>query len=156
MSSVSIVGSGYVGLCTGVCLAERGYSVILSDVDEKKVNLINQGIPPLYEPKLEEMLKHVRDENRLKAVNANEEAVLNSDLTFICVGTPSRPSGKIDLKYVKDAAQEIGEALAKKKSYHLVIVKSTVTPGTTVELVKPSVEKASGGKAGLSFGSASS
>lgn len=133
-------------------MADRGYNVILSDIDEKKVDLINQGIPPLYEPKLEEMLRHVREGNKLKAVNNNDEAILNSDLTFICVGTPSRPSGKIDLKYVKDAALGVGEALAKKKSYHLVIVKSTVTPGTTKELVKPAIEKASGSKAGSNFG----
>ena len=152
MSDVSIIGSGYVGLCTGVCLANRGYNVILSDIDEKKVDLINRGVPPLYDPKLEAMLRHVRDSGNLKAVNRNEEAVLNSDLTFICVGTPSRPSGKIDLGYVKNAAREIGEILARKKSYHLVVVKSTVVPGTTEKLVKPAVEKASGGKAGSDFG----
>lgn len=152
MNSVSIIGAGYVGLCTGVCLASRGYNLVLSDIDKNKIRLINQGLPPFYEPKLEEMLRCTLDKNGLKAVSNTVEAVFETDMTFICVGTPSNPSGEIDVTFVENAAREIGEALRKKRRYHLIIVKSTVTPGTTEKLVKPAVEKASGSVAGKDFG----
>ncbi len=147
---VSIMGTGYVGLVTGVCLAEKGFDVVCVDVDQTKVDKINRGEPPIFERGLEEMLKR-NVGKRLRATLDAREAVLSSDLTLIGVGTPF--DGKtIDLKYVKESAKTIGQALADKSSYHVVVVKSTVVPGTTDGVVLPILEAASGKKAGEGFG----
>jgi len=152
MNSISIIGAGYIGLCTGVCLAHKDYPVIISEIDEEKINLINMGGAPFFEPKLEEMLRRVIEKNKLKAVNDTVKAVLDTEMTFICVGTPSQSNGKIDLTFVENAAIDIGEALSKKESYHLVIVKSTVLPGTTEQVVKSALEKTSKKQTGNEFG----
>jgi len=152
LRKISIVGTGYVGLCTGVGFAIKGFHVITSTHDSAKASSINEGIPPFHEPGLKELLEKAVSEGYLKCVTTREEAVLNSDVTFIAVGTPSRLDGSIDLKYIKDAAKEIGEALAKKDAYHLVVVKSTVIPGTTQNVVKPLLEEHSGKRCGLDFG----
>ncbi|HJT80184.1 MAG TPA: UDP-glucose/GDP-mannose dehydrogenase family protein, partial [Chthoniobacterales bacterium] len=146
---VSIVGAGYVGLVSGVCLAEKGHDVICVDVDQAKVDLINRGIPPFYEAGLEELLKENRD--LFQTTTDLRKAVLETDITLIAVGTPFN-GNSIDLKYVKAVAQQIGQVLAGKESYHSVIVKSTVVPGTTEEVVLPILEKASGKTAGVDFG----
>ncbi|MFA6048922.1 MAG: UDP-glucose/GDP-mannose dehydrogenase family protein [Candidatus Micrarchaeia archaeon] len=148
---VSVVGTGYVGLITGVGLASLGHSVECVDVVEKKVAMINAKKPPIFEEGLQELLdkavpKHLRATTDLKA------AVLGSEITFICVGTPCDESGKIDLRFVKSVSEGIGRALAEKKAYHVVVVKSTVVPGTTDSVVLPVIESASGKKAGLDFG----
>ena len=148
---VSIVGVGYVGLITGSCFAELGNGVTCVDVIEEKVEKINRGESPIYEEGLDELLKkHIG--KSLRATTNLESAVLNSDITFICVGTPDAPEGGIDLKYVKSAAEGIGKVLGKKSRYHVVVVKSTVIPGTTNSVVLPIVEKSSGKKAGKDFG----
>jgi UDPglucose 6-dehydrogenase/GDP-mannose 6-dehydrogenase len=147
---VSIFGTGYVGLVTGVCLAEKGHYVVCVDVDAEKVRSINNGIPPIQEKNLEEML-HRNLNARLKATTNGRQAVLASDLSLIAVGTPSH-NGGIDLAHIKDVSYQIGEALRGKETYHLVGVKSTVVPGTTDEVVLPILEKASGKKAGIDFG----
>jgi len=152
MRRISIVGTGYVGLCTGVGFAIRGFQVIASTHDSVKAALINEGIPPFHEPQLEKLLKKAVSEGYLRCVIGREEAVLNSDVTFIAVGTPSQPDGSIDLKYIKDAAKEIGKALAKKDEYHVIVVKSTVIPGTTQNVVKTIIEEFSGKRCGLDFG----
>jgi len=152
MRRISIVGTGYVGLCTGVGFAIRGFQVIASTHDSVKATLINEGIPPFHEPQLEKLLKKAVSEGYLRCVIGREEAVLNSDVTFIAVGTPSQPDGSIDLKYIKDAAKEIGKALAKKDEYHVIVVKSTVIPGTTQNVVKTIIEEFSGKRCGLDFG----
>ena len=149
---VSVVGTGYVGLCTAICFADKGYQVTASTHDKEKVSMINKGVPPFYEPQLEEILKRTVRNGRLKAVHGREEAVLDSDITFITVGTPSRPDGSIDLSFIEQSATEIGKALKGKDEYHLVVTKSTIIPGTTQNLVKPAVEKYSGKKAGDGFG----
>ena len=148
----SIIGSGYVGLITGTCLAELGNGVILVDVIRDKVDKINRGIAPIYEEGLDRMLKKNTGNGRLHATMNLERAVLNSDMTFIAVGTPSRKDGSIDIAYVKKAAEEIGKALKEKDTYHTVVVKSTVTPGTTEDVVVPILEKLSGKGAGRDFG----
>ena len=147
---VSIIGAGYVGLVTGVCLAEKGHQVICVDVDKEKVNKINQGIPPIYEKGLEDLLnKNINI--RLKATTDLYKSVIETDVTFIAVGTPFDGS-QIDLTYVKEVSRQIGSALKDKSGYLLVVVKSTVIPGTTDELVLPILEKSSGQKAHLEFG----
>jgi UDPglucose 6-dehydrogenase len=149
--NVSIIGTGYVGLITGVCFAELGNSVTCVDVIQEKVDMINRAEAPIFEEGLDALLKKNIGKN-LKATMDLEDAVLNSDVTFICVGTPDAPGGGIDLKYIKSAAEGIGKALAKKGCYHVVVDKSTVVPGTTDSVILPILEKESGKKAGVDFG----
>jgi UDPglucose 6-dehydrogenase len=147
---VSIVGTGYVGLVTGACLAECGHDVICVDVDPRKVEMINSARAPIHERGLPELLQR-NSGRRLRAVTNLAEAVGATDLTFIAVGTPTS-GGQIDLKYIEAAASEIGAALRQKTSYHAVIVKSTVIPGTTVGVVRTALENSSGKTAGQGFG----
>ncbi|MGB7180940.1 MAG: UDP-glucose/GDP-mannose dehydrogenase family protein [Burkholderiaceae bacterium] len=149
--NVSIVGTGYVGLVSGVCLASKGHDVVCIDVVPEKVERINAGDPPIYELGLEKMLKELVAAGKLRATTGLQDAVLNSDLSLIAVGTPFDGSA-IDLKFIRQVSKEIGEALAKKDSYHVVIVKSTVVPGTTEDVVLPILEEYSGKKAGVDFG----
>jgi UDPglucose 6-dehydrogenase/GDP-mannose 6-dehydrogenase len=147
---VSILGTGYVGLVTGACLAEKGHQVICVDVDAAKVARINRGEPPIYENGLEELLRR-NIGSRLRATLDAREAVQGSELTLIAVGTPFDGT-RIDLAYVEEAARVIGKALADKTAYHVVVVKSTVVPGTTDGVVLPILEQASGKRAGRDFG----
>ncbi|USS41056.1 UDP-glucose/GDP-mannose dehydrogenase family protein [Thermococcus aggregans] len=147
---ISIVGSGYVGLVSGMGFVKLGNEVIFVDVDEKKIKMINNAQPPIYEEGLEELMREFR--GKYRATKDYREAILNSDVTFIAVGTPSREDGSIDLTYVEEAAKEIGKALKEKDDYHVVVVKSTVLPGTTDEVVRPILEKHSGKKAFQDFG----
>lgn len=147
---VSIVGTGYVGLVSGVCLAEKGHEVVCVDVDRDKVDLINQGSPPIHEAGLPALLRrHLH--TTFRATTDLREAVLTTDLSLIAVGTPFA-GDEIDLGYIREAAVQIGAALRDKPSYHVVVVKSTVVPGTTEEVVLPLLEAASGKKAGPDFG----
>jgi UDPglucose 6-dehydrogenase len=148
---LSIIGTGYVGLVTGVCLAEKGHLVVCVDLDESKVNQINAGKTPIYEPGLPELLERQVAGGRLRATTNLEQAVRESSLTLIAVGTPFNRD-QIDLTYVRTCAAQIGAALRKKKTYHVVVVKSTVVPGTTDDVVKPILEKESGKRAGRDFG----
>ncbi len=149
---ISIVGIGYVGLCTAIGFASKGYNVIATDHDSRKVSSINKGIPHFYEPDLEEILQKTIKDGYLRAVSDNQQAIVNTDITFVTVGTPSNPDGSIDLTQIKSASIEIGKALSKKNTYHLVVVKSTVTPSTTENLVKPLLEKHSKKNCGSDFG----
>jgi len=149
---VSIIGVGYVGLCTAIAFAKKGYRVIAVDYDYEKIALVKRGILPFYERGLETALKHVLKKNCLECSLNYDEAILKTDITFITVGTPSKPDGSIDLQYIKTSAREIGDALRKKEDYHLVVVKSTVIPGTTENVVKPIIEKFSGKQCGDKFG----
>jgi UDPglucose 6-dehydrogenase len=149
---ISIVGTGYVGLCTAVGFATKGYTVITSTHDHKKATMINKGIPPFYEPGLRESLEKAVERGYLKCSTNREEAILNADITFVATATPSQPDGSIDLQFIENSAREIGEALKKKKTYHLVVVKSTVIPGTTGKRVKPTIETHSNKHCGVDFG----
>jgi UDPglucose 6-dehydrogenase len=147
---VSIIGTGYVGLVTGACLAECGHDVTCVDVDPGKVEMINSARSPIFEKGLPELMeRHVG--RRLRASTDLAAAVAATDVTFIAVGTPAA-DGKIDLSYVEAAASEIGGALRHKTGYSTVIVKSTVIPGTTVGVVRAALERASGKIAGQGFG----
>lgn len=148
-----MIGTGYVGLCTAVGFASKGYSVLVCDVDEEKIAKINKGIPHFHEPGLQEKLSESIQKSNLNAVLGNTDMViLETDLTFVAVGTPSKTNGSIDLKYIESAARNIGKALKKKNSYHVIIIKSTVVPGTTQNIVKPLLEKESKKVAGKDFG----
>lgn len=147
---VSIVGTGYVGLVSGVCLAEKGHQVTCVDIDQAKVDKINQGIPPIYEDGLEKLLKKNIQTN-LKATTDLRQAVMESQISLIAVGTPF-DGQTIDLRFIETVARQIGEVLKDKDNYHVVVVKSTVVPGTSDEVVLPIVEAASGKKAGEAFG----
>jgi len=147
---VSIIGCGYVGLVSGAGLAEKGHSVVCVDQDLDKVAKINAGVPPFYERGLGELLsRHVP--GRLCATCDLDAAVLGSDLTLVAVGTPDN-GRHIDLSAIETACTEVGRALQRKASYHLVVVKSTVVPGTTEGLVLRTLEASSGKTAGAGFG----
>lgn len=147
---VSIIGTGYVGLVTGVCLADKGHTVVCVDVDRRKVEQINRGTAPFHEPGLPDLLRKNLG-RRFRVTDNLESAVLQTDVTLIAVGTPFR-GRRIDLGYVRKAAHQIGRALAGKQAYHVVVVKSTVVPGTTDGVVLPVLERASGQRAGPGFG----
>jgi len=148
---ISVIGSGYVGSVTAACFAEAGHEIVCVDIDEKKVEQINAGIPPIYEEGLGDLLRKYAGKKLIATIDY-EFAVRETDISFICVGTPSAEDGSIDLSIVRAAATNIGEALAKKKGYHVVVVKSTVVPETTEKFVLPVLEEASGKTAGKDFG----
>jgi UDPglucose 6-dehydrogenase len=148
---ISIIGTGYVGTVTGVCFAHLGNDVVCVDHGPRKVEMINSGVPPIYEEGLEGLLKAHAGKN-LRATVDYDDAIANSDISFICVPTPTDESGKIDLRAIKEASRSIGERLKNKTSYHVVVVKSTVVPQTTQSVVTPILEEASGKKAGVDFG----
>jgi UDPglucose 6-dehydrogenase len=151
LMQVAVVGAGYVGLVTAAGLAELGHAVTCIDVDERKVAALNRGEPPIFEQGLQPLLRRNLG-TRLAATTDLAATVRASELTLICVGTPSRPDGSIDLSFVRQAAEQIGSALATRPEFHAVVVKSTVVPGTSDEVVRPACEVFSGKMAGLDFG----
>ncbi len=150
MVDISVIGSGYVGIVTGLGFAELGNRVIFVDIDTKKVEAINNSIPPIFEPHLEDLMK--RNRKRYYATDNYDEAILNSQITFICVGTPSNHDGSINLEYVKSAAKNVGKVLEEKNRFHVVVVKSTVVPGTTEDVITPILEQNSDKEAFYDFG----
>jgi UDPglucose 6-dehydrogenase/GDP-mannose 6-dehydrogenase len=147
---VSIIGAGYVGLVTGACLAEKGHRVVCVDLDAERVAAVNRGESPIFERGLPELLaKHAG--HALRATTDLRAAVTASELTLIAVGTPFDGQA-IDLRLVERAARELGAALRDKPDFHVVVVKSTVVPGTTDRVVLPILESASGKRAGIGFG----
>ncbi|MCD6312261.1 MAG: UDP-glucose/GDP-mannose dehydrogenase family protein [Thaumarchaeota archaeon] len=152
MKKVSVVGLGYVGLTFSACLASKGFKVYGVEVDEEKRKLISEGRSPIYEEGLDDLLREAVLSGFLKVTRSFHEAITNSEITFICVGTPSSQDGSVDLTQVESASREVGEALRNKSSYHLVVVRSTVPPGTTEGLVKGLLESGSGKRCGLEIG----
>ncbi len=147
---ISVIGTGYVGLVTGACFAKLGHQVTCVDLDEHKLHQINDGKSPIYEEGLDEILTTYH--HNIRATSDTESAIQVTEMTFLCVGTPSHDDGSIDLSSVKKATEHMARALHKKSSWHLVIVKSTVIPGTSQNIVLPLLEKHSGKKAGKDFG----
>lgn len=139
---ISVVGGGYVGLVTGTCFAELGHEVTIIEIDPDKVRAINNGKTPIYEKGLEELLKQNAG-SRLYA-STGYESVATAGIVFISVGTPPKPDGSANLSYIEAASISIGEALKNTPAYCVVVVKSTVPPGTTEKIVKPAVIRASG------------
>ena len=150
---VSIAGTGFVGLVTAAVFADKGIQTIALDVDQNKIDKVNNGETFFFEPNLSQLLERVVLEKKtLTASTDKVTAVSETDITFICVGTPSRDDGSIDLQYIEQVAEEIGEALESKEDYHLVVAKSTIVPKTTQEVIKSAIEKKSNKIAGKDFG----
>jgi UDPglucose 6-dehydrogenase len=147
---ISVIGTGYVGIVSGACFSEIGHDCVCVDVDQAKVDRINRGEAPIHENGLDDLLrKHVGQ--RLRATTDLRAAVLDTEITFIAVGTPF-DGQRIDLTYVREVARQIGTVLREKAAFHVVVVKSTVVPGTTDDVVRVELENASGKKAGVDFG----
>ena len=148
--NISIIGTGYVGLVSGACFAKFGHNVRCVDNDTEKIKKINNSTSPIYEQGLDDLLTNFK--KNIIATTDLKTSIEKTEITFICVGTPSKEDGDIDLSTVKEVAIQIGENLKNKKKWHLVVVKSTVTPGTTINEILPILEKYSGKKAGKNFG----
>jgi UDPglucose 6-dehydrogenase len=149
--NISVIGTGYVGLITAITFAKKGHKVICVDIAPERVEMINHAKAPFFEPGLEEYLRDLVGSHDLWATADTAEAVHNSDLTFICVGTPHMPDGSQDISYVTTCSKEIGSALKTKDGYHLVVVKSTVEPGTSKNAVLPLISQTSGKEEGKDF-----
>jgi len=148
---VAVFGAGYVGLVTGACLSSLGHQVVCVDVDRARVEKINRGEAPIFEPGLEELLgKHLAD-GSFRATLEAEEALAGAQVSMLAVGTPDL-DGHIDLRYVVEAAGTIGRHLRTRADRHLVVVKSTVVPGSTAGPVREALERTSGKRAGEGFG----
>jgi GDP-mannose 6-dehydrogenase len=145
---VSVFGLGYVGCVTASCLARAGHSVVGVDVNDQKVDMINDARSPIVEPGLGDLLADVVGAGRLRATSSSREAVEASDVALVCVGTPSRSNGQLDASALITAAREIGAALAGRPRPFTLVVRSTVLPGTTERRVRPAVLDAAGEEAG--------
>jgi UDPglucose 6-dehydrogenase len=148
---LSVIGTGYVGLVSGACFAEKGHDVICVDIRQDIVDRINKGIPTIHEPGLGELLKN-NVGRRLRATTSIAEAVHGSDISFLCVGTPSREDGGIDLGHIEKASRDIGSAIRDKEGRHVVVVKSTVVPGSCMDVVARAVSESSGKMFPAGFG----
>lgn len=149
---VSIFGIGYVGAVTAACLTDTGHTVIAVDPDQIKVDALAKGESPIVEAGLGELLKKGVNSGQLEATSDFRYAIENTDISLICVGTPSRPDGSLNLDYVVACCEQIGSILKDKSSFHAVINRSTVVPGTLENHVIPALERSSGKKAGVDFG----
>ncbi|MCP4607818.1 MAG: UDP-glucose/GDP-mannose dehydrogenase family protein [Planctomycetes bacterium] len=152
MSEISIFGLGYVGVVSACCLANDGHFVLGVEPNQTKVDLINNGKSPIIEDGTSELIQKAADAGRLKAITDPEEAVRRTELSLICVGTPSQPNGSLDLKYVRNVSEQIGIALKQKQSFHVVVYRSTMLPSSMRDVVIPALEKYSDKKAGIDFG----
>src|SRR3982074_743272 len=149
---VSVFGLGYVGSVTAACLASKGNSVIGVDLSPAKVEQLAAGRSPIVEPGVNELIKQAHNENRLGATTDSVSAVIETDISFLCVGTPSLRSGKLDLGHVEPVCRDIGRVLKRKDAFHLVVLRSTVLPGTAETIVIPALEQTSGKRMGKDFG----
>ena len=149
---VSILGAGYVGAVSGACLTKMGHEVILADLNADKVARIGAGESPIVEAQLPELLKEGVESGRLTATTDVRAAVLATDASIVCVGTPSREDGSLNLQYVRDVSETIGKAIAEKSTRHTVIMRSTMVPGSMKKVVIPTIEEHSGLKAQEGFG----
>ncbi|HUW90284.1 MAG TPA: UDP-glucose/GDP-mannose dehydrogenase family protein [Candidatus Nanopelagicaceae bacterium] len=152
--SVSILGTGFIGLCSAACFADKNIKVLASTHNEKKANMINDGKAPFYEADLQEMMDDIKANKPelLQCLLDPVKAVLETDISMITQGTPMREDKSINLGYIESTAREIGKALKQKESYHLVVVRSTVVPGTTRNLVGKLITEVSGKIPGRDFG----
>jgi GDP-mannose 6-dehydrogenase len=149
---ISIVGIGYVGAVAAACLAKDGHTVIGVDISKEKVDAINAGLAPLIEPGLEELIGAGVASGRLRATTDLTEALAQTELSILCVGTPSLPNGNIDLSHVVNVCKELGAGLAQKNARHTFVVRSTMLPGSIMNSVVPELERHSGKTAGTDFG----
>ncbi len=152
MLKISIFGLGYVGAVSAACFANDGHDVIGVDTNKTKVDIINSGRSPIIERDLESMIAKAVKSGKLRATDDSKDALLNSDISLICVGTPSNSNGSLDLKYIKRVSHEIGLILKGKNEYHIVVARSTMLPGTIKDTIIPILEETTGKKAGIDFG----
>lgn len=149
---ISIFGMGYVGAVCAACLADRGHTVIGVDIAQTKIDLINRGRSPIVEPGLQELLQRGVAAGRIRATADTADAIRQSDLSMVCVGTPSKKNGDLDLRFVEAVVADIGMALRGKRERHTVVIRSTVLPGTTKEVVVPLLEGTSLKRIGRDLG----
>src|SRR5687767_15171357 len=149
---VSVFGLGYVGAVSCGCFANDGFEVIGVDVNPTKVALMNEGRSPIVEERIGDLLATAVRNGRLRAITDVQQAVMDSDISVVSVGTPGSPNGKLSLDAVERVSEQIGLALAHKAARHLVVVRSTVLPGSVRNVVVPALERASGKRMGESFG----
>ena len=149
---ISVFGLGYVGAVSAGCLANQGHTVIGVDPVPAKVELINRGQSPIVEVEIGEIITSMVSLGRLRATHDSVGAVQDTEVSFVCVGTPSQPNGNLDLRYIRRICEQIGEALKKKEERHTVVIRSTILPGTMLKVVIPTLEEFSGKTAGKDFG----
>ena len=149
---LSVFGIGYVGCVSAACFAKAGHDVIGVDLNATKVEIINSGKSPIVETGIEELISAMVAARRLRASTDSAGAIMNSDVSLVCVGTPSNANGSLDLNHVKHVCQEIGATLKDKPERHTVVIRSTMLPGTIESLVVPTLEENSGKQAGRDFG----
>ncbi len=152
MKKISIFGLGYVGAVTTACLAQGRHYIIGVDPNLTKVDIINNGHSPIIERDIGPMITKGVSEGYIRATTDGKKAVLDTNISFICVGTPSNGNGSLHLDYIERVSKEIGKALKDKNDYHIIIVRSTVLPGTTENVIIPIIERASGKISGINFG----
>jgi GDP-mannose 6-dehydrogenase len=150
--TVSVFGLGYVGCVSAACLAARGHAVIGVDVNRDKIEFLRRGQSPVVEERIGELTAKVVGAGRLTVTADPAEAVLGSDVSIVCVGTPSASGGGLSTRYLETVSEEIGEALASKDGWHVVVFRSTMVPGTCQKILIPVLEQASGKRAGVDFG----
>jgi GDP-mannose 6-dehydrogenase len=149
---ISIFGLGYVGTVSAGCLADDGHEIIGVDPLPTKVDLINGGRSPIIETDIREIIAATVKAGRLRATSDPAEAIRETELSFVCVGTPSQANGNLDLRYIRRICEQIGEALKSKSARHTVVIRSTILPGTMHKMVIPTLEEFSGKKARVDFG----
>ena len=148
--NISIFGLGYVG-CVGIgCLSKQGHNMVGVDVSDIKVDLINQGKPTIVEKDIDALISEGHQAGRIRATKDYRDAVMNTDISFLCVGTPSSENGHLDLSYILETAHQIGQALREKQSFHIVVIRSTVFPGTNAKMTAI-IEQESGKKHDVDF-----
>jgi len=149
---ISIFGIGYVGCVSAACFARAGHDVIGVDVNATKVNIINGGSSPIVEPEINELIRDVVKAGKLSATTDPSQAINSTDISLVCVGTPSKQNGSLDLSHVRRVCEQIGSVLAEKSDRHTVVVRSTMLPGSIESVVQPAMERTSRKKAGKDFG----
>ena len=149
---IAVFGLGYVGTVTGACFAKLGHDVIGVDRNEVKIDFINKGQSPVIEKEIPELIAAASRGKRFRATRDTTEAVTQSDLSFVCVGTPSKDNGSLDLTSISNVCEEVGTALKEKNRYHTIVFRSTMLPGSTEHFVIPRIERASGLTANKDFG----
>jgi len=149
---ISIFGLGYVGAVSAACLAKEGHTVVGVDPNTTKISLINDGKTPIIEKDVGELISSAVTNKFLHATTNVKDAISCTDISLICVGTPSQINGSLDLKYVRNVCEEIGAVIGDKDTFHVVVVRSTMLPGTMNDVVIPSLETSSGKKMGVDFG----
>ena len=148
---ISIFGLGYVGAVSLACLARDGHTMTGVDIDDAKLEMLRRGQAPIVETGIQELTRNVMRGGKVEVTNSVRDAILATDLSFVCVGTPARANGNQNLDAITRVAEQIGEVLTEKSTRHVIVIRSTVKPGTVEEVIQPAIEAASGLKAGVDF-----